>query len=160
MRLGWVWMLCMAALLEEMGAVGVVAHVGTCNTVMSACLRAGQGQVVLDVLRGMKEQGINPSLPSYTIAMEAAVRARVPREACLLWEELQQRGHQPDSHATSVALRAWGDTGDWQGAVERLETVANPTVFMLNAVLHALVKAGQAHEAFRVAAAMQAKVRA
>ena len=93
----------------------------TFNTVMSACGRAGQWELALEMMRQAREQwGLRLTRVTYTTAIAACGRSRQAKRAVELLTEMREAGLVPDAISFNSAIAGYARTGRWKKALSLL----------------------------------------
>lgn len=91
---------------------------------MAACQRAGEWERVLTLLSRMEGDGYGPpDLASYEIVMSACLRAKAWDRVPGILVRMEESGARPDSHFVEWVMKALAVEGQWQIAVEVLESL-------------------------------------
>lgn len=114
------------ALLEEMIAGGpkIAPTVVSYNSAITACARCNKMPAALRLLAEMSSRsGLTPDHYSYAAVMSGLVKARNPKRALELLEEMRAAGVEPDVVCLASAMEACESKGAPQEAAEVLEQV-------------------------------------
>lgn len=132
----------------------------TFNTVMSACGRAGEWQLALDVMQAIREWGLLPNRVTYNTAISACGKGGQPDAALGLLEDMRQTESGPDAFSYNSAISACASTGRWENALTLLGEMKSahcvtPDKFSFSSAIAACGKGGQWKLALGVLEAMK-----
>ena len=108
------------------GGVGTEARssapdIQTFNTAMSACGRAGQWELALEMMRQAREQwGLRLTRVRYNTAIAACGRSGQAKRAVGLLTEMREAGLVPDAISFNSAIAGYARTGRWKKALSLL----------------------------------------
>lgn len=120
----------------------------TFNTVMSACGRAGQWRLALEVMQAIRDRGLCPDRVTYNTAISACAKGGQTDAALELLLEMSQTEISPDAVSFNSAISACASNGRWESALTLLgamKSSANvtPDVFSFSSAIKACGNAGQ-----------------
>jgi pentatricopeptide repeat protein len=126
----------------------------TWNTALTACAKAGDVGRAVDVQHMMmrSQAGIEPDLRFLTTMIEVyGAAGDVKNARRVFYEDLRTHGHAPTIYCYAGLIKAYGNTGDAQGALECLTGILdaglelNPTIYTL--LIMAVGQGGRLDEA-------------
>ncbi|KAG5182812.1 hypothetical protein JKP88DRAFT_131418, partial [Tribonema minus] len=145
-------------LLKHMDANNIKWTVRACNHALLTCGFAGRLNDAFQLIRQMRERGINPASGDYLQLIGECVRSSKKvrdagdsrggsKQAMELLQLMKQTGAKPDVRHFTAVVDACGKAGDWINASNvfqqmRLEGI-EPNVRTWNALLDAIGNAGQ-----------------
>ena len=113
---------------------------GEYAVLVSACGRARDWRAALDLLEGMGERGIRPTLVTLNTAMTVFGQAGKWKKARETFEWLRELEMEPDLFSYSAAISAIGKAGEWRDALrlfDECKAAMKPNVFVYGAALAA-----------------------
>lgn len=119
----------------------------TYNTVMSACGRAGEWRLTLEVMQAARERGLLPNQVTYNTAISACGKGGQADMALSLLEDMPRAGLTPDSCSFNSAISACATEGRWERVLSLLKRMkassgkgrnaVSPDVFSFSAAITA-----------------------
>ncbi|KAJ8771890.1 hypothetical protein K2173_027067 [Erythroxylum novogranatense] len=94
---------------QTMLRTGLLPNVPTCNSLLSAFLRVHRLGDAYNLLQGMVELGLNPSLQTYTLLLSCCTEARSPCDMGFCCELMAVTGHP--AHMFLVSMPSAGPDG-------------------------------------------------
>ncbi|CAE8595682.1 unnamed protein product [Polarella glacialis] len=133
--------------LTVMEASRVEVNVYHCSAAISACEKAGQWQLALNLLGLMPEVRVVPNEITYNSAISACEKASQWQLALDLLSLMPQARVVPDQISYNAAIGACGNVGQWQHALNLLslmqEVKVSPDEITYNTAISACEKRGQ-----------------
>merc|ERR1719207_292295 len=106
---------------------GVVPDEVLVNSLLDACVRLRNGQLLTQVLEQFRATGVVPSLHAYATLIKAYGHARQLDQVWALWQELTvERGITPNEEVFTCMADACAANGDLSGAVRVLRDLKQP----------------------------------
>lgn len=100
---------------------GCDPDIQTINTVMSACARAGNWALALEVMdKGRRRDGLHPTRVTYNTAISACGRGGEADRAVRLLREMKLDGLSPNAISYNSAIAACAVGGQWRRALSLL----------------------------------------
>lgn len=100
---------------------GCDPDIQTINTVMSACAKAGNWQLALEVMEtGRRQDGLHPTRVTYNTAISACGRGGEGDRAVRLLREMRLDGLVPNAISYNSAIAACAVNGQWRRALSLL----------------------------------------